>query len=98
VKRAALYRKEDPGLWTYKKLGEYLGMSEMGAYYALNPERRVAPTAKKEGLRQHTILLRDDEWREARRRGIKSHRSAAAVVRAILLGQEKPLAVEPVLK
>lgn len=91
IERAREKRAEDEKRWTYKKLGEYLGMSEMGAYYALNPEKRISISERGDGLSQHTILLTDEEWTQVEERALAAHCSRTALMRKILLGEAPAL-------
>jgi hypothetical protein len=91
LERARAKRKADRKRWTYKALGEYLGMSEMGAYYALNPEKRFGRESRRDGLRQHAVMLSDDEWAKVEERALAADTSATKVMRAILRGEDPPL-------
>jgi hypothetical protein len=91
LERARTLRAQDRKRWTYRELGKYLGMSEMGAYYALNPEKRMSRSDREDGLRQHYLMLSDDEWATIEARALAGGVSAARLMRAILCGEEAPL-------
>ena len=91
LEQARERRERDPQLWTYERLGEFLDMSAMGAYYALNPEKRISIAEREDGLRQHSILLSDSEWATVGARARESRCSRAAAMRDVLFGTTPPL-------
>ncbi len=98
LERAKKNRLENPERWTYKRIAEYLGISEMGAYYALNPEKRLSAADRADGLRPRSVALSEPEWQQVKARGRVARVSASTFARRILLGEERPLDIEPRLE